>query len=79
MTSDDYFTEDWTFIICNRTNRNKAVKYVGTHCHFMNISLGKLLVVKSKTVMTWKHSVPQIYKKTNFVHYKNALDMEKVY
>ena len=63
MISDDYTTDDWIFIICNRNNRIKVAKYVIAHCHFSNILIGKLVDVKSKAVMNWKHSISQIYKK----------------
>ena len=59
MIGDDYTTDDWIFIICNRNNRIKVAKYVIAHCHFLNI----LIDVKSKVVMNWKHSISQIYKK----------------
>ena len=79
LKRDDYFTDDWIFIIGNITNRKKAVKHVSTHCHFLNIPLGKLLVVKSETMMNWKHSVSQIYQKNSVVHKVNSLDMKNIY
>ena len=80
IISDDYITDDWNAIICDRANRNKVAKYVGANCHLMHIPPGKLLVTNSEAVMNGEKSVPMIYKnKNNFVEKVNALDMENTY
>ena len=80
IISDDYITDDWNAIICDRANRNKVAKYVGANCHLMHIPPGKLLVTNSEAVMNGERSVPMIYKnKNNFVEKVNALDMENTY
>ena len=35
--SDDYITDDYNTIICDRANRNKVAKYVGANCHLRHI------------------------------------------
>ena len=80
IISDDYITDDWNAIICDRANRNKVEKYAGANCHLMNNLPGKLLVTNSEAVMNGEHSVPLIYKnKNNSVEKVNALDMENTY
>ena len=80
IISDDYITDDWNAIICDRVNRNKVAKYVGENCHLMQIPPGKLFVTNSEAVMNGEHSVPLTYKnENNSVEQVNALDTGNTY
>ena len=43
LIRDTHIVEDWNEIICNRNNRNKMAKYVGTSCESMNFQPGEIL------------------------------------
>ena len=43
LIRDTHIVEDWNEIICDRNNRNKVAKYVGTSCESMNFQPGEIL------------------------------------